>query len=204
MGCNCNVLNAIGYIVISALCKKTILVFVGALAVSKVVAVLPVCSKGSFSATLYICDIPSGHDHIGIVASILLTPGIAVRVAKDLIIVRQLDLSITEIVVDGIHCRDGYVHRSRAFVVGTSIDIDLQGAKGLSFGLGFSFRMEVVSGQRRTIDPLLACSIDTLGGTGIDDRRVEASRLKDRIRSSSMIDSGPRQDHTPIMLELDI
>ena len=36
------------------------------------------------------------------------------------------------------------------------------------------------------------------------DYFLVSDRIKDRIRSSSMIDSGPRQDHTPIMLELDI
>jgi exodeoxyribonuclease-3 len=36
------------------------------------------------------------------------------------------------------------------------------------------------------------------------DYFIVSDRLKDKIISSEMIDSGPRQDHTPIMLELDI
>ena len=36
------------------------------------------------------------------------------------------------------------------------------------------------------------------------DYFLVSDRLKDKIISSNMIDSGPRQDHTPIMLELDI
>ena len=36
------------------------------------------------------------------------------------------------------------------------------------------------------------------------DYFLVSDRLKDKIISSEMIDSGPRQDHTPIMLELDI
>lgn len=36
------------------------------------------------------------------------------------------------------------------------------------------------------------------------DYFLVSDRLKDKIRTSSMIDSGPRQDHTPIMLELDL
>lgn len=35
------------------------------------------------------------------------------------------------------------------------------------------------------------------------DYFLVSDRLKDKITASSMIDSGPRQDHTPIMLELD-
>ena len=36
------------------------------------------------------------------------------------------------------------------------------------------------------------------------DYFLVSDRLKDKIRTSSMIDSGPRQDHTPLMLELDL
>lgn len=36
------------------------------------------------------------------------------------------------------------------------------------------------------------------------DYFLVSDRLKDKIISSEMVDSGPRQDHTPIMLELDI
>ena len=36
------------------------------------------------------------------------------------------------------------------------------------------------------------------------DYFIVSDRIKDKIRSSSMIDSGERQDHTPIMLEIDL
>ena len=36
------------------------------------------------------------------------------------------------------------------------------------------------------------------------DYFLVSNRLADRIKTSAMIDSGPRQDHTPIMLELDL
>ena len=31
-----------------------------------------------------------------------------------------------------------------------------------------------------------------------------SDRIKEQVKKSEMIDSGPRQDHTPILLEIDI
>ena len=36
------------------------------------------------------------------------------------------------------------------------------------------------------------------------DYFIVSDRIKDKIKKSEMIDSGPRQDHTPILLEIDI
>ena len=36
------------------------------------------------------------------------------------------------------------------------------------------------------------------------DYFLVSNRIKDKITKSEMIDSGPRQDHTPILLEIDL
>ena len=36
------------------------------------------------------------------------------------------------------------------------------------------------------------------------DYFLVSDRIKDRVKNSEMIDSGPRQDHTPILLEIGI
>ncbi len=36
------------------------------------------------------------------------------------------------------------------------------------------------------------------------DYFIVSDRIKDRVKKSEMIDSGPRQDHTPILLEIDL
>ena len=36
------------------------------------------------------------------------------------------------------------------------------------------------------------------------DYFLVSDRIKDRVKKSEMIDSGPRQDHAPILLEIDI
>ena len=36
------------------------------------------------------------------------------------------------------------------------------------------------------------------------DYFLVSDRIKDRVKKSEMISSGPRQDHTPILMEIDL
>ena len=41
-------------------------------------------------------------------------------------------------------------------------------------------------------------------GVTVSDVTLVSDRIKEQVRKSEMIDSGPRQDHTPILLEIEI
>ena len=124
--------NTIGHIVVAALGEGALRVLVGTVAVSEVVAILPVLDKGDFGAIPGVGDVPAGHGIVGVVAAVLLCPSSPVGIAEHGIVVGQLYLAVAVVGMQGVHVGDGDVEARGTRTVRTGIDGDAQCAQFLT------------------------------------------------------------------------
>ena len=127
--------NTIGHIVVAALGEGALRVLVGTVAVSEVVAILPVLDKGDFGAIPGVGDVPAGHGIVGVVAAVLLCPSSPVGIAEHGIVVGQLYLAVAVVGMQGVHVGDGDVEARGTRTVRTGIDGDMQRAQFLTLPL---------------------------------------------------------------------